>query len=122
MQVDKTIPVLRIFDYRKTVEFYVEWLGFVIDWEHRFEPSSPVYMQVSRGDLVLHLSEHHGDATPGSKVFITGKGLQAFQQELLQKEYRYFRPGLQDTFYGSWEMNVTDPFGNHLAFNEYKPA
>ena len=62
----ETVPVLRIFDVVKAKEFYVGFLGFQIDWEHRFEPDLPVYMQVSRGDLVLHLSEHHGDGCPGS--------------------------------------------------------
>ena len=49
----------------KAREFYIEFLGFAVDWEHRFEGVAPVYMQVSRGNLVLHLSEHHGDACPG---------------------------------------------------------
>lgn len=120
MQVEKTIPVLRIFDYRKAVEFYVAWLEFNIDWEHRFEAALPIYMQVSNGGLVLHLSEHHGDATPGSKIYITCNGLKEYQEKLLQKQYNYYRPGLKETFHGTWEMDVTDPFGNHLSFNEEK--
>ena len=42
-------------------------LGFRVDWEHRFRRAAPLYMQVSRDGLVLHLSEHHGDACPGSQ-------------------------------------------------------
>ena len=45
----KVVPVLRIFDYAKTIEFYVDWLGFTIDWEHCFGDNSPLYMQVSKG-------------------------------------------------------------------------
>ena len=60
-----TIPILRIFSIEKAKEFYVDFLGFKVDWEHRFNEDAPVYMQVSRGDLVLHLSEHHGDSSPG---------------------------------------------------------
>ena len=66
MSFGKTTPILRIFDEIKAVEFYVDFLGFKIDWQHRFEPNFPLYLQVSRGDCVLHLSEHHGDSTPGS--------------------------------------------------------
>jgi len=33
----QTIPLLRIFDVAKAKEFYVGFLGFAIDWEHRFE-------------------------------------------------------------------------------------
>ncbi|MEA3088168.1 MAG: hypothetical protein QOC89_5865, partial [Paraburkholderia sp.] len=27
-------------------------------------------MQVRRSELILHLSEHHGDATAGSTIFV----------------------------------------------------
>lgn len=64
----RVIPILRIFDVDRAREFYVDHLGFVVDWEHRFEERLPLYMQVSRGGLVLHLSEHHGDGAPGSTV------------------------------------------------------
>jgi len=28
MKAEKVIPVLRIFDYNKAIEFYIDWLGF----------------------------------------------------------------------------------------------
>lgn len=67
---EPAIPVLRIYDIAKAKEFYVDFLGFAIDWEHRYGPDFPLYMQVSRGGLKLHLSEHYGDGTPGSVVYI----------------------------------------------------
>ena len=60
MSFGKATLVLRIFDEAKAKEFYVDFLGFKVDWEHRFEPSLPLYMQVSKGGCVLHLSGHHG--------------------------------------------------------------
>ena len=42
------IPVLRIFDVAKAREFYTDFLGFAIDWEHTFEDHMPVYLQASR--------------------------------------------------------------------------
>ena len=56
MKINQVIPILRIFDEAKTLEFYVEWLGFKVDWTHRFDKNEPLYMQVSRDGLVLHLS------------------------------------------------------------------
>ena len=50
-------PTLRIFDVRKAREFYLDFLGFKIDFEHRFEPDVPLYMGLSLGSAVLHLSE-----------------------------------------------------------------
>ncbi|MHC8364066.1 glyoxalase superfamily protein [Pseudomonas sp. LS2P72] len=116
MSFGKTTPILRIFDEIKAVEFYVDFLGFKIDWQHRFEPGFPLYLQVSRGECVLHLSEHHGDSTPGSALRIETDELEVFQQQLLAKEYPFARPQIQAMPWGSQDMTVTDPFGNRLVF------
>ena len=116
-----TVPVLRIFDEAKAREFYVDFLGFTVDWEHRYEPSLPLYLQVSRAGLVLHLSEHHGDGTPGSVVFVEMVGIRALHAELIAKRYRYFRPGLEEESYGL-TMSVADGFGNGLRFCERPPS
>jgi hypothetical protein len=36
VHVVQTIPLLRIFDVERAKAFYVGFLGFAIDWEHRF--------------------------------------------------------------------------------------
>ncbi|MBA3846587.1 MAG: VOC family protein [Planctomycetes bacterium] len=114
---DQTIPILRIFSIDKAREFYVDWLGFAIDWEHRFEADMPLYLQLSRAGLFLHLSEHHGDGTPGSVVFIRMRGIAAFHAELSAKNYRFARPGLEHAPWGR-TVTVGDPFGNSLRFCE----
>jgi uncharacterized glyoxalase superfamily protein PhnB len=118
MEVTTVIPVIRIFDVAKAKEFYIDWLEFTIDWEHTFDEHAPVYMQISKDQAVLHLSEHYGDGTPGTSIFIWCTGLEAYQQQLLSKNYKYFHPGLESTFYNSLCMNVIDPFGNKISFNE----
>ncbi|SDD22047.1 glyoxalase superfamily protein [Niabella drilacis] len=118
MTGEKTIPVLRIFDYDKAIEFYVHWLGFTVVWEHRFEENTPVYMEVAKAGITLHLSEHHGDGTPGTQVFIWCSGLKEYHSELTGKQYKYNRPGLEKTFYDSWCVTVNDPFNNKISFNE----
>ena len=117
----QTIPILRIFDVDKAREFYVGFLGFTVDWEHRFDPAAPLYMQVSRGPLVLHLSEHHGDACPGSTVFVRLRGLDDYHREITAKGYGYLRPGVELAPWNAKLMEVTDPFGNRLRFNEDLP-
>ena len=118
MQVLQTIPILRIFHVEKAKEFYVDFLGFQVDWQHRFDDAAPVYMQVSRAGLVLHLTEHHGDCCPGSTVFVRMTGLDEFHREITAKGYGYLRPGVEQTFYGSKCMQVIDPFGNRIRFDE----
>ncbi|KAL2635656.1 hypothetical protein R1flu_007135 [Riccia fluitans] len=95
MEVLRTIPILRIFDLTKAREFYIDYLGFQVDWEHTFEPGTPTYMQVSRAGCILHLTEHHGDSCPGSTVFIKVTGLQEFHKELSDKQYPFMRPGIE---------------------------
>lgn len=109
---------MRIFDVAKAQEFYVGYLGFAIDWEHQFEDVAPVYMQLSQAGLTLHLSEHHGDACPGSTVFVWMHGIRDFHQELAAKQYSYLRPGLETTFFDALCVQVTDPFGNRIRFHE----
>ena len=116
MSLGKTTPILRIFDEIKAVEFYVDFLGFKIDWQHRFEPDSPLYLQVSHGECVLHLSEHQGDSTPGSALRIETDELEALQQQLLAKPYPFARPQIQAMPWGSQDMTIADPIGNRLVF------
>jgi len=47
----RVFPTLRITNYAASKKYYVEVLGFRIDWEHRFEPNLPVFMQVSRDGI-----------------------------------------------------------------------
>jgi uncharacterized glyoxalase superfamily protein PhnB len=118
MEIRQVIPILRIFDVAKAREFYIDFLGFQVDWEHRFEDGMPRYMQASRGGMTLHLSEHHGDACPGSTVFVWMTGLEKFHREITARNYGYLRPGVERTFYDALCMEVTDPFGNRIRFNE----
>ncbi len=89
-----------------------------IDWEHHFDDNSPAYQQVSRDGLLLHLSEHHGDGCPGSTVFVSMTGIEEFHREITSKNDKYLRPGLETTFYDAKYVQVTDPFGNRIRFNE----
>jgi uncharacterized glyoxalase superfamily protein PhnB len=116
--VARVVPIFRIFDVSKAKEFYVDYVGFKVDWEHRFDDNSPLYMQISLGALVIHLSEHYGDACPGSAVRLEVTRLRAFHQRLSAKQYRYLNPGIEETPWDSICMNLLDPFGNRLSFDE----
>lgn len=112
------IPLLRSFDEQKAREFYIDFLGFKIDWEHQFDDVAPKYMQISRAGMILHITEHHGDTTPGTTVFVATKGLKEFHAEILSKDYGFNRPGLDPAPWGGLVMETTDPFGNRLRFAE----
>jgi hypothetical protein len=118
----RTVPILRSFDEGKAREFYVDWLGFAVDWEHRFDSNAPLYMQVSRAGIVLHVSEHHGDGSAGSHVRVEIKGLREFHAELTAKRYKNNRPGLETPEWGGLEMTVIDPVNNRITFAEDEAA
>lgn len=111
------VPILRIFDRDKAVEFYVDYLGFTLDWEHGHADHSPLYAQVHRGRAVLHLSEHHGDASPGGAALIPVTDVAALHDELHSRPYDYAHPGVRDEEWGR-VMVVIDPFHNRLVFHQ----
>lgn len=119
MEFKQTItPVLRIFDVDKAKEFYVDWLGFSVDWEHRFGDNFPLYCQVSRKDIILHLTEHFGDCIPGARIRIHIRDVEEYHRRLTERDYRYYKPVFGKTDWGTIEMSLLDPFGNHIVFVE----
>lgn len=109
------IPILRMFSVDKTYAFYLEYLGFKLDWEHRFADDLPLYAQIRRDAVILHLSEHYGDSTPGSAVFLPVDDIESLHRELQARHYTYARPGIEETGWG-WQMQIADPSGNRLRF------
>lgn len=116
------IPIIRMFDVDAAKAFYVSFLGFTVDWEHRFEPDFPLYMQLSCSGCVLHLSEHHGDCSPGAAIRIGVTQIEELHKGLLAKNYKFARPGLEMAPWGMTELTVTDPSGNRLVFFEENNA
>ena len=86
-------PILRSFDERRTRRFYVDFLGFDVEFEHRFEPGMPLYLGVRKDECRLHLSEHYGDAAPGARVRIPVDDVKAYAATLRDKRFENARPG-----------------------------
>ncbi len=116
MAFSSAVPILRIFDVDKATGFYVDFLGFSVEFEHRFEDGYPLYMQVRRDGCVLHLSEHHGDASPGAQVRVGVDNLDELHASLQGKTYRFAKPEIETMPWGTRDMMVSDPFGNRLTF------
>ncbi|CAN5391436.1 glyoxalase superfamily protein [soil metagenome] len=116
---NKVTPVLRIFDYNKAVEFYIDWLEFKIDWKHVFEEGFPLYTQISKDGAELHLSEHHGDCSPGAKVLIMCDDIKSYHSLLINKKYKFNKPRLEKAEWAADTFTAIDPFGNTLLFFQY---
>jgi len=114
-------PILRMFDIAKAREFYLDFLGFEVRFEHRFDDNAPLYMGIARDGCELHLSEHHGDGSPGAHIRIEAADVAGLHRELTAKKYRFAGPGLEETPWRTREVTVSDPFGNRLTFSENMP-
>lgn len=99
------MPILRVADARAAVEWYGR-LGFVTEWEHRFAPELPLYMGIARASARIHLSEHSGDAQPGTLVYLYVRDVDAAAAAV----------GVDNIDDNDWgrDFEVHDPDGNRL--------
>lgn len=111
-----------MFDEAKANEFYSDFLGFNVAFEHRFGENMPLYRGYTFGDFEIHLSEHHGDCSPGGAVRVEMSGLDDYHASLLGKDYKFAGPGIENQPWGYREFYVMDPFHNRLTFCEKSPA
>ena len=98
------MPVFRVDDGAAAAEWYGR-LGFAVVGEHRFGPGMPLYVFLRRGDVHLHLSEHTGDAPPGSLAYFSVDDLDALAAHVgaVVEEMPWGR-----------QFEVTDPDGNRV--------
>ena len=101
---EEVIPILHVADAAAAVAWYGR-LGFTQQWEHRFEPGLPAFVEVARGPVKLFLSEHKGDARPDTLVYLRIRDVDAVADEF----------GVQPED-APWarEIELRDPDGNRL--------
>ena len=111
--VNAIVPTLRIRDYEKARTFYVDGLGFQVDFEHRREPGTPVFAQVSRDGMRLYLTEDEADCDGPGLVYVYVPNVDAWQADLLARGVLADATP-QDQPWGNRELQLTDPDGNRL--------
>jgi catechol 2,3-dioxygenase-like lactoylglutathione lyase family enzyme len=108
---EELVPIFRVSDGDAAAEWY-ERLGFVVVGEHRFTPGLPRYLFLRRGDQHLHLSEHAGDAPPGTLVYLYVDDVDSvaaeFGVEIIEQPW-------------AREISLTDPDGNRLRVGTVYP-
>ena len=113
--VNTLIPILRIFDEAMALGFYLNYLGAAETFSHRFDPKAPLYLGVQLHGADLHLSEHFGDATPGSSVRLKIEDLPRYHAQLIKATYPNANPSITEQPWGL-DMPISDPFGNRIIF------
>ncbi|HEY0065444.1 MAG TPA: VOC family protein [Telluria sp.] len=109
------IPQLRITNAQRSLAFYVDGLGFAIDWEHQFEPGFPLFLQITRAGQTLFLTEHAGDCEAGGAVYFQVADALACYAEFCAKGIVADQPP-GETPWETVEFVLTDPDGNRLRF------
>ncbi len=99
-------PILRVLSLSASLEYYVEVLGFKIDWQH-----PALIASVSRDRCHIMLSE--GDqGNPGSWVWIGVEDVEPLFEEYTSKGAKIRnRP---TNYEWAYEMQIEDPDGNVL--------
>lgn len=103
-------PVLFVADLNRSLQFYLDQLGFQKDW-HEADGAGTV-CQVSRSDCEIILCQDVARRGK-SRLFIelTPDGIAALQRELAERAV----PS-QATWWGHDATQVDDPDGNELLF------
>ncbi len=115
MTTQTVIPQLRIVAAQRSLPFYVDGLGFEVDWSHQFEPGFPLFMQLTRERQTIFLTEHTGDCEPGGAVYFRVHDVDRCFAEFSQRGIAPAQPPA-DTPWGTREMLLVDPDGNRLRF------
>lgn len=104
----EVIPILRVADAERAVEWYGQ-LGFSKEWEHRFADGLPAFVSIARGHARIYLSEHTGDAQPGTLLYLRHSMLDDLAVQL----------GVEPTEV-AWgrELHLEDPDGNRLRVSD----
>ena len=120
MSTQTVIPQLRMTDAARTQAFYVDQLGFSIDWQHQFEPGLPLFLQLTREGQTLFLTGHAGDCEPGGAVYFWVPDADATYATFIAKGVKPAKP-IHDTDYGVREFLLVDPDHNKLRFGTELP-
>ena len=104
---EEVVPVLHVADAATAMAWY-ERLGFSKEWEYRFDPGCPAFVSIARGRARLFLSEHRGDARPGTLVGLFVRDTGAVAAEFGRPE--------EEPPYGC-EFELRDPDGNRLRIS-----
>ena len=110
----EVLPILRVRDARASASFYGH-LGFALEWEHQFEPGFPLFVAVRADDggARVFLSEHLGDATPDTLVYMYVDDVDALYGRLQDAGVGVHQPP-EDMPWGVREFSLSDPDGNRL--------
>jgi len=112
VKADRVIPILRVADWERAVAWYRQ-LGFEMVGEepHRFAPGLPAFLTIENGPAAMYLSEHEGDARPGTLVYLWVDEVDPIA------EHFGVTP---DDMPWARDFEISDPDGNRIRVAEHR--
>ena len=118
-KLNDAIPILDVRDVTRALRFYVEQLGFRVEFRYEKDPDN--YAGVCRDDVHLHMQWQHPEeferGTAGRLRFrIIVDDPDALFEEFKAKGVLSQGNAVRDTPWGTREFAIRDPDGNGLIF------
>jgi catechol 2,3-dioxygenase-like lactoylglutathione lyase family enzyme len=118
-QFKDVIPILDVRDVEKALRFYVERLGFQIEFRYEEQPDN--YAGVRRDGVCLHMQWQHEEEFEKGTAGRLRVRVAVDDPDVLFEEYRnkgVLDEGIhvRDTVWGTREFGFRDPDGNGLIF------
>ncbi|MFV0523670.1 MAG: glyoxalase superfamily protein [Acidimicrobiales bacterium] len=101
---EQLVPIIKVAKAAVTADWY-QRLGFEVTFIQQYSDEFPAYIGLQRGAIQLHLSEHAGDATPDTLLYLMVDDVGSVATE--------FGVGPSDGIFGS-NVELTDPDGNRV--------
>lgn len=107
---------LHVENISRSLKFYIDKLGFILEWHHQLKPGEPRIAQLSAEDQHLLLSEFGGDGESKAVVEFATANLSDVHKKVAGRGIdMVFTSGDQDSAAG---IEVADPDGNRLRFRQ----
>ncbi|MFV0257545.1 MAG: glyoxalase superfamily protein [Acidimicrobiales bacterium] len=101
---EQLVPIIKVAKASVAADWY-QRLGFEVTFIQQYSEEFPAYIGLRRGPIQLHLSEHAGDATPDTLLYLMVDDVDAVAGE--------FGVEPSDGIFGS-NVELTDPDGNRV--------
>lgn len=106
-------PILAVTDLERSLEFYVDKLGFTVAWHFADSDGSGGVAQVDRAGTELILTSHWPDKAGSATIFIS---LDPDVLDAARTEFEGRGVSVKDGWWGYKLAIVEDPDGNQLYF------
>jgi uncharacterized glyoxalase superfamily protein PhnB len=118
-ELKDVIPILDVRNVEAALRFYVDRLGFQVDFRYEDDPNN--YAGVRRGGVCLHMQWQHEEEFRKGKAGALRIRIDVDDPDALFEEYRAKGvlgegAGVRETSWGTREFGLRDPDGNGLIF------